>query len=362
MRNFNGVNQLIWWFGISVVAGVLISLVTVHIGSINPDVIASGSSSPDLDKAFVEQFADRIKWLETLAYAALVGTISLRWSRENILKHKTVSIACACLAVSLFNGYRAHDQVLQALGLHAPLMLSTRVSRLTVILQFWFLVAAIAMLASRILSVPVKALPRKELAILFLFTATSAYATGQPASSSQTEVNQKSCVNKWVTSRYGQTATESEINTLLTITVSAAQNEGVHPAQMAGCAFSDSILDYVANGAYGEYGNRDYDKFQEFASEVARSSRGKKFADNSFVRALWTMAEIWHQPRGLLRVESATSGDEVLVDGNRIGLTPFVCAFAPGKHQLQIKHSGKILADEVIDIHDGQEIRRVINN
>src|SRR5436305_3739799 len=120
------VNRLIWWFGISTVVGVVVSLVTVHIGSVNPDVVPS---SFELDKAFVEQFADRTKWLETLAYAALVGTIGLRWSRESIVKHKTVSIACACLAVSLFNGYRAHDQVLQALELHAPLMLSTRVSR-----------------------------------------------------------------------------------------------------------------------------------------------------------------------------------------------------------------------------------------
>src|SRR5690348_14282886 len=116
------VNRLIWWFGISTVVGVVVSLITVHIGSINPDVVPSETSSLDLDKAFVEQFADRTKWLETLAYATLVGTIGLRWSRESIVKHRTVSIACACLAVSLFNGYRAHDQVLQALELHAPLM------------------------------------------------------------------------------------------------------------------------------------------------------------------------------------------------------------------------------------------------
>lgn len=102
----------------------------------------------------MDQFSDRIKWLETIAYAVLGGVVGLRWSQEKLATHPTIAVTVGCLVVSLFNGYSAHDQVLQALQLGTPMLLAGVIARFTIICQFWFLAIGVALLAVRLLSCP----------------------------------------------------------------------------------------------------------------------------------------------------------------------------------------------------------------
>lgn len=352
---------VLWSFAITTVLGVIISLTVVHIGNSNPDGFPpTQPSTLDLDKSFVEQFADRTKWLETLAYAALVGMIGLRWTHENVLKHRTVGIACGALAVSLFNGYRAHDQILQALQFHAPLMLAGRVSRLTVICQFWFLALAITLLAARILAIAPRSASHAKALLLCMLSVSSVLASAQtPTPAAATD--QKACAKEWVRSRFGQTPTDTDVDMLMTIVNGTAREKKINTAKLSTCDFTNVVLDYVANNSYTLNGDRDYIKFRDFAVDVARASSKLGFSDSSFVQALWSMAEIWHQPRGVLRVGSETPGDEVLVDSIRVGLTPLVCALRPGKHRLEIIHKGKSNLKEEIEVHDGEEILRSSN-
>lgn len=353
--------SMVWCFGITTMLGVIISLAVVHIGNNVPEVFPETTSSTlDLDKSFVEQFADRTKWLETLAYAALVGMIGLRWTREDILRHRSVGVGCGALAVSLFNGYRAHDQILQALHLHTPSMLSGRVSRLTVICQFWFLALAIIVLTARIFTTGPRSKSHAKILLFCILTISSVKVFGKTHSAT-VATDQKACTNEWVRSRFGQTPTAADISIFTTIVNATAREQKIDLTHVSRCDFTDLVLDYVANGAYTLYGDRNYDNFRDFATDVSRASSKPGFADSSFVQALWSMAEIWHQPRGLLRISSGSPGDEVLVDGIRVGLTPVICAVRPGKHRLEIIHKGQSSLSEEIKVQDGQEVLRSSN-
>jgi hypothetical protein len=330
------VKRLLWGFLGTTVLGVLISLAAVDIVSPSVEPVPSSTASVELDKQYVDQFADRIKWLETLAYAALAGVVGLRWSRENLVNHVMVAFASGCLAVSLFNGYRAHDEILQALQLHTPLLLASKASRLIVVFQFWFLAIAIAVLAVRVLSVPLGRHHKAASAAILLLFLTSLHVSGQVTTKSDAASVQKDCAKQWVVSHYERTPTPAELNTLVTIVAGTAKEKKLGLDSQSGCAFSASILDYVANGSYNLDGDRDYADFLDFAGDVARAISSLGLSDSPFVRALWSAAEIWHQARGVLRVQSAMAGDEVFVDGTERGLTAFTCAIAPGKHQPRI--------------------------
>jgi hypothetical protein len=315
------------------------------------------SDQIEFDKQYVDQFADRTKWLETIAYAALVGLVGLRWSRENLVNHATVAIAAACLTVSLFNGYRAHDQILQALQTHTPHLLATTSSRVIVAFQFWLLVLAIALLATRVLSVPRSPHHGVAATAVFLALLASPHADAQANAASNPGASQD-CVRNWLDSRYSREPTAAELKTLVTIVDGTSREKKISRDAQAGCAFSESILDYVANGSYGLNGDRDYLNFMEFADDLAHAISSHGFSDSPFQTALWTVAEIWHQPRGVLRVRSTAAGDEVMVDGTRVGLTPLTCAIAPGRYRLQVSRNGKVVGKEQIEVTDGQEVQR----
>ena len=363
---------MLWWFVGTTIFGVIVSLGVVYFASpavepiaSSPVEVATGSAETpsasaraEIDKQYVEQFADRTKWLETIAYGALAGLVGLRWSRENLVRHATIAIAAGCLTVSLFNGYRAHDQILQALQTHTPQLLATTSSRLIVAFQFWFLALAIGLLAARVLSIP-RSHHRNSAAAaavgLVLFA--SPYAHGQdktkPATVSQ------NCIESWVGSRYSRKPTTSERKILATIVNGTAQEKNISADAQAGCSFSESVLDYVANGSYGLNDNRDYMDLMEFADDLANAISSHHFSDTPFQNALWAAVEIWHQKRGVLRVRSATAGDEVSVDGTRVGLTPLTCGIKPGKYELRVSRMGRTIGYEQIEVNDGQELQRV---
>lgn len=77
---------------------------------------------------------------------------------------------------------------------------------------------------------------------------------------------------------------------------------------------------------------------------------------------LWTAvasAEVRGMVRPRLEVESAPSGAEVIVDGEKLGLTPLVVNdFAAGEHHLRLRIPGYLDYDDFVSSSEGVEIRR----
>ncbi len=352
--------QLAWWFAGTTIVGVLMSVVPARVYTAKVhETITGTTASTDFDKEFVEQFSDRIKWLETIAYAALGGIVGLRWSQEKLVDHPAIAVSAGCLVVSLFNGYSAHDQVLQALQVHTPGLLSGAVSRMTVICQFWFLAAAIALLAFRLLSVP-RTLHRRAicvLAILIGSTSIPGHADGAPAPG---DAAVQACASDWVKTRFGRTASPEEQTLLEHIVVGTANAKNINLDAQNRCVFSASVLDFVLNGSYTLSGDRKYTDFLESAQTVARGVNHPGAGESAIVRTLLNLAEIWHNPRGVVIVTSSQAGDEVYIDNQRVGLSPFTCAMAPGKYKLRVNRNGMDIVVEQIEVKDGIELERKI--
>jgi PEGA domain len=352
--------RLAWWFAGTTIFGILISTVPARVYTAKVSEPIPGTIAPtDFEKQYVEQFSDRIKWLETIAYAALGGIVGLRWSQEKLAAHPAVAISAGCLVVSLFNGYSAHDQVLQALQAHTPNLLSGVASRLTVICQFWFLATAVAVLAVRLLSVPRTVHRRTLCAFVVLIGSASfpGHADGAPA---PPDLAVQACASDWVQTRFGRTANPEELTLLGSMVAGSANAKKIDLDQQNRCAFSASVLDFVLNGSYTLNGDREYSHFLEEAQSVARGVNHPGAGNSAIVTTLLNLAEIWHNARGVVYIVSSQNGDEVYVDNQRVGLTPFTCAMAPGKHKLLVKRNGTVIDTEQIEVGDGIELERKI--
>jgi|SRR5579864_2731352 len=352
--------RLALWFAGTTILGLLVSVVPGRVYTrFAPESIQGTPSPTDYEKEFVEQFSDRIKWLETIAYAALGGIVGLRWSQEKLVTHPSIGISAGCLVVSLFNGYSAHDQVLQALQLHTPLLLSGTVSRLTVICQFWFLATAVALLAIRLLSVP-RPTHRKSLCALAIIGVSMSVPAHANTAALPQEVNVQASVSDWVKTRFDRTASPEEVSLLGRIVVGTANAKQIDLDAQNRCAFSASVLDFVLNGSYALNGDRDYDHFLQMARNVARGLNNPGAGDSAIVRTLLNLMEIWHNSRGIVYVVSSQAGDEVYIDKRQVGLTPFVCAMAPGQHELRVIRDGTVIHNEKIEVTDGIKLERKI--
>ncbi|MGD2064492.1 MAG: PEGA domain-containing protein [Nitrospirota bacterium] len=64
---------------------------------------------------------------------------------------------------------------------------------------------------------------------------------------------------------------------------------------------------------------------------------------------------------GYLRVVSEPAGAEVLVDGNRIGATPFDGAVPVGEHEVTVKLAGHVPVTETVTLEEGAEVVRTVS-
>ncbi len=337
--------------------GVLVSVVPARVYiSLHPEQLHGNAASIEFEKEYVDQFSDRIKWLETIAYAVLGGIVGLRWSQERLATHPFIAISAGCLVVSLFNGYSAHDQVLQALQLGTPMLLSGMVSRLTIIFQFWFLAIAVALLAIRLLSVP-HAVHRKALCVLAMFVGSMSIHAQARTVILPTDVQVQACASDWVKSRMAQTASPADLTLLGRLIAGTANAKGITLKAGNTCAFSASILDYVLKVSNTVNGDRDYSNFLDEAQNVAGGVNNPGAGQSAIVRTLLSVAEIWHHQLGVVNVNSAQAGDEVFIDDHEVGLTPFTCAEAPGTYDLKVKRNGNQIDHETIKVSDGDQLQ-----
>lgn len=352
--------RLALWFGCTVILGVLSSVLPARVyTALKPEQIRGTQTLADFEKNYVDQFSDRIKWLETIAYAALGGIVGLRWSQEKLVNHPLIAISAGCLVVSLFNGYCAHDQVLQALQLHTPMLLFGAVSRLTVICQFWSLSIAVALVAIRLLSVP-RAAHRKTLSALAILVLSLPTFAQEDRKTPESDTSMAACVSNWTQTRFSRTANKQDLARLERIVAGTAKAKNIDLNAQNRCIFAASVLDFVLNASYTLNGDRDYDEFIQEAQSVDTGVNNPGAGESALVRTLLSVVEIWHNARGVLSVTSTQAGDEVYIDTQRVGLTPLTCALAPGQHALRVDRNGAAVDSEQIEVKDGDQVERKI--
>jgi len=345
------------WFVGTTLLGVLVSVVPApeylrH----NPEKLHAETASIEFQKEYVDQFSDRIKWLETIAYAVLGGIVGLRWSQEKLATHPFIAISAGCLVVSLFNGYSAHDQVLQALQLGTPVLLAGVIARFTIICQFWFLAIAVALLAVRLLSVP-RAVHRRALCLLAIFLGAMPTHAQPSTPISLTDPQVQACASDWVKSRLAQTPSQDDLTLLGRLIAGTANAKSIALDAGNRCAFSAWTLDHVLIDSITVYENRNYSNFLQEAHTISGGVINPGAGQTAIVRTLLSVAEIWHHPMGIVEIDSAQAGDEVFIDGNEVGVTPLTCAEPPGTYDLEVTRNGNKIDHETLKVNDGDKLQ-----
>lgn len=123
------------------------------------------------------------------------------------------------------------------------------------------------------------------------------------------------------------------------------------------CAFSAWTLDHVLVDSVTVNGSRDYSSFLQEAQTVSGGVNHPAAGQTAIVKTLFSVAEIWHHPLGIIDINSAQAGDQVFIDGNQVGVTPSTCVEAPGTYNVKVKRNGITIDNETLKVNDGDKLQ-----
>jgi hypothetical protein len=350
----------LFWI-ILVVGGVTVTACYVrfqHPGSI-PASSGSGQVS-DMDKLYIEQMMDQTKWLESLAYATLVGMIVLKLKNPKMMGSRSYSAAASLLIVSIYGGFLGHDVILIALTKGLPL-LYTNLGTLPYVTQFWSLLIALALLAKEIL------LPTRKIAYVLIgaiFLGVIGFMWPVPANAQHaTQPNDPvpSCAASWAHSRFSVTPSADDLTTISKFVSLLASRSTVSGPTAQTCDFVDSTMDQVRYASSVIAGQDDYDDTTVLVKSLVSQLVSNAAAPGTFLGTLVQDLQIWRgRPTGSILFQTSRQGVTIWLDGNVIGLAPLLYIAVPGPHSVDVHFGGTTIFQKAITVIANVETTEVI--
>jgi hypothetical protein len=315
------------------------------------------------DKMYIDQYVDRVKWLESIAYASIVGLLVLQSKSSATMENPWFCVGASLLVVSLYSGFLSHDVVLLSLTRGIPLLYSA-VGRVPQDCQFWSMALALVFLAGKL--VPTYGTKATKAAALAAVLWLSLTGTAHAQPDGPQPFPQTTCTNNWIASRFGQ-LNESQkqkepalVDDLQVILNGVAANTTVNASNISNCNFATVTLDRIRYGATITSGNTTYDSLALFVTSLKSDYQGNHLSHSAFFDNIASLSELWHKPSATLVVNDSVSGDRVTLDHVNIGFTSLMSLCPPGSHQLDVFRNGANVLSQSISVADGDQIVKTI--
>lgn len=316
----------------------------------------------DRDKIYIDQYVDRVKWLETIAYASIVGLLVLQSKHATAMESPWSCIGASFLVVSLYSGFLSHDVVLLSLTRGVPLLYSA-LGHVPQDCQFWSIILALVFLAGKL--IPSRSAKKLKatvpVALLCLFVTSTAH--GQPG---KTPSSPQQCTSDWIASTFGD-LTESQkqkepalIGDLHLILDQVQASTTLDPSNVKNCHFAVVTLDRIRYGAEVASDDMTYDSFVPFVATLKPDYEGNHLTHSAFFDNIASLAELWRHPFATLVVNDSVNGDTVMLDHATIGLTSLMYICSPGSHSLEVLRGGVTIFSQQISAANGDQIVKQI--
>jgi hypothetical protein len=309
----------------------------------NPGAIPVSSNLgniSEIDKLYIEQMMDQTKWLESIAYATLVGMIVLKLKNPGMMESWSYAASASLLIISIYGGFLGHDVILISLTKGLPLMY-TALGTLPYVTQFWSLLIALALLAKKILIPKIKA---AHLLIVALFLGRIA-VMGPARADAQTgpavpadPVN--SCTVSWAQSRFSSTPSANDQTTISTFVSLLATRSQVSAATAQSCGFVDSTLDNVRYASSVISGEDKYPDTIALVQLLGSQLNANAAAPGVLLGTLLQDLQVWRLSTGSVLIQTSHPGVTISLGPKVIGLTPFLYIATPGSYTMSADLGG----------------------
>jgi len=347
MKRLSG--GLLFWLILAVgilmvTAGYLSLQASGTVVSFGPDVHVS-----DADKVYIDQMTEQTKWLESLAYASLVGLIVLQAKGSGTRLSRMSSMGAALLIVSLYAGFLSRDAILVALTKGSPL-LHSMLGTWPHITQFWCLIVGLALLARDFLWTRKPAVLVSTATGLLLVLASSTSMRAQAPPSPQAANNVAACAGEWAKSRFSDTATQQDQALMADFLARTAQRTNVPPAAAQSCDFVYSTMDMVRNASIAMNGEDTLADTIVLAGSLRDQLRANAAAPGTFLATLVDSMDIWHWSTGTISVETTRNGANVTINQRFVGPAPLLYIAKPGTYRVQVAFGGAVIFQQSITV------------
>lgn len=309
-----------------------------------PDVHLS-----EADKVYIDQMTEQTKWLESLAYASLVGLIVLQGKGSDRGLSKLSSVGAPLLIVSLYAGFLSRDVTLIALTKGTPLLYSP-LGTWPHTAQFWCLIVGLALLARDFLWTKKPAVTAPVATALLLALVFPAGLGAQGLQTPQAANNVPAYAGDWAQSRFSKTASPENQILMTDFLAQTAKRADVPQAAAQSRDFVYSTMDKVRNASNAVNGKDTLADTMVLASSLRDQLRANAAAPGTFLATLVNSMEVWHSSTGSISVETTRNGAGVKINQQFVGPAPLLYIAKPGDYTVQVILGGVVLAQQSITV------------
>jgi hypothetical protein len=299
------------------------------------------------DHALVEARDSLSKWLLGLSVTLLPGLIVKKTKTGEFSYQQRLLplLAGGLLVVSLYGFFLAQHSVTFVLAHGPKYLLYSKFSEFPLVVQFWSLLGAAALLISHWAGLARGATAPLIVGVTLLMSLSS---TSQAADAPRSA--QESCIRAWSQSRR-VALDESQVTMAATVVDGIQRRIGAKPNEES-CDFTNTQLDQLRFLAMSS-GDDDPEAFWKVLSSVNRDLSSHGAGVGVFLRSLLDSAEVWRSESGLLSIRGSLTGSHVILSGKEVGLTDLDVRISPGTYTVVIvRGGGELFRKSNVEITD----------
>jgi hypothetical protein len=326
----------------------------------DPDAVAAPQKAEvdETQKLFIASRTGGSDLLFKIAFASLGALLGLRFSEKTsvLIGSHSHFAAASFLLCSIYNAFLYQESVAHVL--EGPLLAMYGPElRYPVLCQFWFLFAAVVLLAASLFRPSRRAVA--AVVVLVLSAGCSALAQ-DPASPLS------ACAGQWGQSRSVEldTTAARDLATLAERIARRREVDLVALSETDRCSFVASLADHVrftaiSDGAPSEKSGLGA-AVKALLRQAVESTESPNFSAGEFLDRLLGLAQIWREPSAVLDIDSGTRTLFVSVTdpvrpqtSTWKGYTRFLLRIPPGTYQLSAAEDGILVTRRTITVKDG---------
>lgn len=357
-------------FGVVFIAAIIVATILFRAAQ-HRAMNASADNTPgpaalgaltDTQKLYLESRLGTSQLLFNIAFAIIGGLLALHFSEKTRppLSTHAVFSAAGLLLASIYSAFLFQIGVSHCLE-GSPNDLFSAVLNYPIVAQFWFLFAAVILIAISLM----RRIPSRAgliaVAIVWLSMPSSAYANAAA------KPDYAGCVRKWASERQLEIGDKAVKDGAALIKFVVGHDQITVADARTGCTLASTLLDQVRFQALEDEDVSTPAKASAAVERVLHDGRVATQTTNvsfgELVDELISIAEVWRVAAGIVDFDDGRRGQLFVTvmsrerpPKQRKGRTPWIVRLPPGKYDVTASEGAQQVYTGVLEIKDGDRM------
>jgi len=277
----------------------------------------------DREKQLLGAEADVSKWLLGIASGALVGLVGLRLKNpgEGTLTTVVPMSAYSFLLLSIYGGFLSFESTLDILRRGPLVYVYADQFKYPVLIQFWSLVAALALLAVWFFPGTKKTMVLAIVTAIFCASNARAQETDRPK-----------CVQTWYQDRLHAPTESGDLALSLLRKVEVQPN--AKPIKT--CIDADSVMDQLRFSSFDSGKKDTVVEFNSYLKNLSDELNHPDLSMSDVVAKIVDLMSPWDKPVAVLAVRSDKGTYQIILNAAQVGITNWARRLVPGTYRIRV--------------------------